>query len=73
MFSCFILNTYVVNTGLFINNEFVTGAHTIDTINPATGEIIASVQAGNVFYFYYYCKPVNIYYIVTRICSQRFF
>ena len=44
-----------MNTGLFINNEFVTGAHTIDTINPSTGEIIASVQAGTyVFYFCFY-------------------
>ncbi|KAI9278812.1 aldehyde dehydrogenase domain-containing protein [Phascolomyces articulosus] len=34
-----------LNTGLFINNEFVAGAHTIDTINPATGEVITSVQA----------------------------
>ncbi|KAI7848838.1 aldehyde dehydrogenase domain-containing protein [Circinella umbellata] len=34
-----------VNTGLFINNEFVTGSSTIDTINPATGKIITSVQA----------------------------
>ncbi|KAG2217141.1 hypothetical protein INT45_004596, partial [Circinella minor] len=33
------------NTGLFINNEFVTGAHTIDTINPSTGKLITSVQA----------------------------
>ncbi|KAI8369237.1 aldehyde dehydrogenase domain-containing protein [Radiomyces spectabilis] len=34
-----------LNTGLFINNEFVAGANTIDTINPATGEVIAAVQA----------------------------
>ena len=47
MFSCFILNTYVVNTGLFINNEFVAGDNTIETINPATGKVITSVQAGN--------------------------
>lgn len=36
----------VVNTGLFINNEFVAGANTIDTINPATGKVITAVQAG---------------------------
>ncbi|ORZ20267.1 aldehyde dehydrogenase domain-containing protein [Absidia repens] len=34
-----------LQTGLFINNEFVAGTKTIDTINPATGEVIASVQA----------------------------
>lgn len=37
---------HVVNTGLFIDNEFVAGANTIDTINPATGKFLASVQAG---------------------------
>ncbi|KAI8341834.1 aldehyde dehydrogenase domain-containing protein [Chlamydoabsidia padenii] len=48
----FIVNTSTVKgyklnlqTGLFINNEFVAGAKTIDTINPATAEVIASVQA----------------------------
>ena len=35
-----------MNTGLFINNEFVAGAHTIETINPTTGKVIAAVQAG---------------------------
>lgn len=35
-----------VRTGLFINNEFVAGANTIDTVNPTTGEVIAAVQAG---------------------------
>ncbi|CAO3593342.1 unnamed protein product [Absidia cylindrospora] len=34
-----------LQTGLFINNEFVAGAKTIDTINPATGDVITSVQA----------------------------
>ncbi|KAI8145573.1 aldehyde dehydrogenase domain-containing protein [Fennellomyces sp. T-0311] len=34
-----------LQTGLFINNEFVAGGSTIDTINPVTGEVIASVQA----------------------------
>ncbi|KAI9261570.1 aldehyde dehydrogenase domain-containing protein [Phascolomyces articulosus] len=34
-----------VNTGLFINNEFVPGADTISTINPSTGKVITSVQA----------------------------
>jgi aldehyde dehydrogenase (NAD+) len=34
-----------LQTGLFINNEFVAGSETIDTINPATGKVIASVQA----------------------------
>ncbi|KAL0094762.1 aldehyde dehydrogenase domain-containing protein [Phycomyces blakesleeanus] len=34
-----------LNTGLFINNEFVAGANTIDTINPSTGELTAKVQA----------------------------
>ncbi|KAI9278813.1 aldehyde dehydrogenase domain-containing protein [Phascolomyces articulosus] len=34
-----------LNTGLFINNEFVSGANTIDTVNPATGKVITSVQA----------------------------
>lgn len=40
---------FIVQTGLFINNEFVTGAKTIDTINPANGEVITSVQAGKLF------------------------
>ncbi|KAI9244193.1 aldehyde dehydrogenase domain-containing protein [Phascolomyces articulosus] len=35
----------LVNTGLFINNEFVPGANTIETINPSTGKVITSVQA----------------------------
>ncbi|KAI8060546.1 aldehyde dehydrogenase domain-containing protein [Gongronella butleri] len=34
-----------VQTGLFINNEFVKGDSTIDTVNPATGEVICTVQA----------------------------
>ncbi|CAO3630296.1 unnamed protein product [Cunninghamella echinulata] len=34
-----------LQTGLFINNEFVAGANTIDTVNPATGEVICAVQA----------------------------
>ncbi|KAI7886426.1 aldehyde dehydrogenase [Lichtheimia hyalospora FSU 10163] len=33
------------NTGLFINNQFVAGDETIDSVNPTTGEVIASVQA----------------------------
>ncbi|CDH59240.1 aldehyde dehydrogenase [Lichtheimia corymbifera JMRC:FSU:9682] len=33
------------NTGLFINNEFVAGDETIDSVNPTTGEVIAAVQA----------------------------
>ncbi|KAI7859600.1 aldehyde dehydrogenase domain-containing protein [Circinella umbellata] len=37
--------TVKLNTGLFLNNEFVPGAHTIETINPATGKAITSVQA----------------------------
>ncbi|KAG0162820.1 aldehyde dehydrogenase (NAD(P)(+)) ald5 [Apophysomyces sp. BC1034] len=36
-----------LNTGLFINNEFVVGSSTIDTINPTTGEVIAAVQAAD--------------------------
>lgn len=40
----------LVNTGLFINNEFVAGANTIDTINPATGKVITAVQAGTCYY-----------------------
>ncbi|KAI8146002.1 aldehyde dehydrogenase domain-containing protein [Fennellomyces sp. T-0311] len=34
-----------LNTGLFINNEFVKGASTIETINPSTGQVITSVEA----------------------------
>jgi hypothetical protein len=41
-----IFRLLIVQTGLFINNEFVGGSKTIDTINPANGEVIASVQAG---------------------------
>lgn len=40
------LTNTLVNTGLFINNEFVAGANTIDTINPSTGKVITAVQAG---------------------------
>ncbi|KAI9278822.1 aldehyde dehydrogenase domain-containing protein [Phascolomyces articulosus] len=36
---------FTVNTGLFINNEFVAGENTIDTTNPATGKLLATVQA----------------------------
>ncbi|KAG1472186.1 hypothetical protein G6F56_001694 [Rhizopus delemar] len=34
-----------LQTGLFINNEFVKGSDTIETINPSTGKVIANVQA----------------------------
>ncbi|KAI9264385.1 aldehyde dehydrogenase domain-containing protein [Phascolomyces articulosus] len=34
-----------LNTGLFINNEFVEGSSTIETINPSTGQVITAVQA----------------------------
>ncbi|KAI8140757.1 aldehyde dehydrogenase domain-containing protein [Fennellomyces sp. T-0311] len=34
-----------VNTGLFINNEFVAGGSTIESVNPATGKVLATVQA----------------------------
>ncbi|ORY97275.1 aldehyde dehydrogenase domain-containing protein [Syncephalastrum racemosum] len=34
-----------LNTGLFINNEFVAGGSTLETVNPATGEKICDVQA----------------------------
>ncbi|KAI8064170.1 aldehyde dehydrogenase domain-containing protein [Gongronella butleri] len=34
-----------LQTGLFINNEFVAGADTIDVVNPTTGEKICAVQA----------------------------
>ncbi|KAI8141072.1 aldehyde dehydrogenase domain-containing protein [Fennellomyces sp. T-0311] len=37
-----------LNTGLFINNEFVAGANTIDTTNPATGKVITAVQAAEI-------------------------
>ncbi|CEP12218.1 hypothetical protein [Parasitella parasitica] len=36
-----------LQTGLFINNEFVNGSETIETINPSTGKVIAQVQAAN--------------------------
>ncbi|KAI9249311.1 aldehyde dehydrogenase domain-containing protein [Sporodiniella umbellata] len=34
-----------LQTGLFINNKFVKGSDTIETVNPSTGKVIASVQA----------------------------
>ncbi|KAI7906766.1 aldehyde dehydrogenase domain-containing protein [Cokeromyces recurvatus] len=34
-----------LQTGLFINNKFVGGSNTIDTVNPATGKVITAVQA----------------------------
>jgi hypothetical protein len=40
------LQFIAVNTGLFINNEFVGGDSQIETINPATGKVIAKVEAG---------------------------
>ncbi|ORX46717.1 aldehyde dehydrogenase [Hesseltinella vesiculosa] len=36
-----------LQTGLFINNEFVAGAETIDVVNPAYGETICAVQAAD--------------------------
>ena len=42
----------LVNTGLFINNEFVEGSSTIETVNPSTGQVITAVQAGKIIYFY---------------------
>ncbi|ORX46715.1 aldehyde dehydrogenase [Hesseltinella vesiculosa] len=39
--------TIQVQTGLFINNEFVVGDYTLDTVNPATGEVITAVQAAD--------------------------
>ncbi|KAK4514839.1 uncharacterized protein ATC70_002444 [Mucor velutinosus] len=36
-----------LQTGLFINNKFVKGSDTIETINPATGKVIAHVQAAD--------------------------
>ncbi|KAL9540691.1 hypothetical protein MBANPS3_009539 [Mucor bainieri] len=36
-----------LQTGLFINNEFVKGSDTLETINPATGKVIANVQAAD--------------------------
>ncbi|GAN01737.1 conserved hypothetical protein [Mucor ambiguus] len=36
-----------LQTGLFINNEFVKGSDTLETINPATGKVIAHVQAAD--------------------------
>lgn len=34
-----------LQTGLFINNEFVAGSTTIETVNPSTGKVICKVQA----------------------------
>ncbi|KAI8085216.1 aldehyde dehydrogenase domain-containing protein [Halteromyces radiatus] len=34
-----------LQTGLFINNEFVAGENTLNTINPATEQVICAVQA----------------------------
>ncbi|KAI8878806.1 aldehyde dehydrogenase [Backusella circina FSU 941] len=34
-----------LQTGLFINNEFVKGGSTLETINPSNGKVITSVQA----------------------------
>lgn len=31
---------------MYINGKFVAGSHTLDVVNPATGEIISSVHAG---------------------------
>ncbi|KAI8060545.1 aldehyde dehydrogenase domain-containing protein [Gongronella butleri] len=40
--------TLKVQTGLFINNEFVAGDYTFDTVNPATGKVICKVQGADV-------------------------
>lgn len=37
---------FLVNTGLFINNEFVSGDSQIETVNPANGKVICKVEAG---------------------------
>lgn len=44
-----IINPEVKHTGLFINNEFVNAVSgkTFDTINPATGDVIAQVAEGD--------------------------
>jgi len=44
-----ITNPELKHTGLFINNEFVdaVSGKTFDTINPATGEVIAQVAEGD--------------------------
>lgn len=55
------LTNTLVNTGLFINNEFVAGANTIDTINPSTGKVITAVQAGKLaFPKTCECKTITI-------------
>ena len=36
-----------LQTGLFINNEFVAGSDTLETVNPSTGKVIANVQAAD--------------------------
>ncbi|KAI8972382.1 aldehyde dehydrogenase domain-containing protein [Pilobolus umbonatus] len=40
-------NGYALNvqTGLFINNEFVAGSKTLETVNPSTGKVICKIQA----------------------------
>ena len=44
-----ITNPDVKYTGIFINNEFVpsVSGKTFETINPATGDVIAEVQEGD--------------------------
>ena len=44
-----IINPEVKYTGIFINNEWVQSesGKTFETINPATGEVIAEVQEGD--------------------------
>src|SRR6266511_6068600 len=45
MYFCFLF-FYIVNTGLFINNEFVEAVDgkKFETINPTTGNVIAQVS-----------------------------
>lgn len=49
--------TYQVQTGLFINNQFVpsVSGKKFDTINPATGKVICSVYEGlNLYSFLFF-------------------
>ena len=41
-----LLTLFLVQTGLFINNEFVGGSSQIELINPADGKPILKVEAG---------------------------
>jgi hypothetical protein len=63
---------FLVQTGLFINNEFVAGDSQIETINPANGKLIAKVEAGMFHHksLKYMCFPLTPFFLMpVLLCT----